>query len=184
MRDAATRCRASRSSSRPRRVLDAMADTVTPQGIVAVARQTPTSVRDVFAASPAARRDLRGGARPRQPRHDHPGRGCRGRGCRHPHRPHRRPVQPEGRARDDRVAVPPAGRGRRRPRDRGRARPRGRRARRRRRRRRRRLPGRARRCSPSPPRGCSATRRAGSTTSRSRSPICRCGCRSTAARSR
>lgn len=33
-------------------VLDAMADTVTPQGIVAVARQTPTSVRDVFAAAP------------------------------------------------------------------------------------------------------------------------------------
>jgi RNA methyltransferase, TrmH family len=33
-------------------VLDAMADTVTPQGIVAVARQTPTSVRDVFAVSP------------------------------------------------------------------------------------------------------------------------------------
>ncbi|MDT0158599.1 RNA methyltransferase [Microbacterium sp. ARD32] len=33
-------------------VVAAMADTVTPQGIVAVARQTPTSVRDVFAASP------------------------------------------------------------------------------------------------------------------------------------
>lgn len=33
-------------------VLDAMADTVTPQGIVAVARQTPTSVRDVFDDSP------------------------------------------------------------------------------------------------------------------------------------
>jgi len=33
-------------------VLDAMADTVTPQGIVAVARQTPSSVREVFAASP------------------------------------------------------------------------------------------------------------------------------------
>lgn len=33
-------------------VLDAMADTVTPQGIVAVARQTPTSVREVFAAEP------------------------------------------------------------------------------------------------------------------------------------
>lgn len=33
-------------------VLDAMADTVTPQGIVAVARQAPTSLRDVFAASP------------------------------------------------------------------------------------------------------------------------------------
>jgi TrmH family RNA methyltransferase len=33
-------------------VLDAMADTVTPQGIVAVARQTPTSLRDVFSASP------------------------------------------------------------------------------------------------------------------------------------
>ena len=33
-------------------VLDAMADTVTPQGIVAVAKQSPTSVREVFAASP------------------------------------------------------------------------------------------------------------------------------------
>ncbi|MBS1905769.1 MAG: RNA methyltransferase [Actinobacteria bacterium] len=33
-------------------VLSAMADTVTPQGVVAVARQTPTSVRDIFAASP------------------------------------------------------------------------------------------------------------------------------------
>jgi RNA methyltransferase, TrmH family len=33
-------------------VLAAMADTVTPQGVVAVARQTPTSVREIFAASP------------------------------------------------------------------------------------------------------------------------------------
>ncbi len=33
-------------------VLNAMADTVTPQGLVAVVRQTPTSVRDVFAAKP------------------------------------------------------------------------------------------------------------------------------------
>jgi TrmH family RNA methyltransferase len=33
-------------------VLDAMADTVTPQGIVAVARQSPTSLREVFADSP------------------------------------------------------------------------------------------------------------------------------------
>ncbi|SDQ20401.1 RNA methyltransferase [Microbacterium sp. cf332] len=33
-------------------VLEAMADTVTPQGIVAVARQSPTSVRDIFAAGP------------------------------------------------------------------------------------------------------------------------------------
>ncbi|MCE4027873.1 RNA methyltransferase [Microbacterium sp. Au-Mic1] len=33
-------------------VLAAMADTVTPQGVVAVARQTPTSVRDIFAAAP------------------------------------------------------------------------------------------------------------------------------------
>ncbi|MFS0866873.1 TrmH family RNA methyltransferase [Microbacterium sp. 179-B 1A2 NHS] len=33
-------------------VLDAMADTVTPQGIIAVARQAPTSVRDVFADAP------------------------------------------------------------------------------------------------------------------------------------
>ncbi|QLD12725.1 TrmH family RNA methyltransferase [Microbacterium oleivorans] len=33
-------------------VLEAMADTVTPQGIVAVARQSPTSVRDIFAAAP------------------------------------------------------------------------------------------------------------------------------------
>jgi len=33
-------------------VLNAMADTVTPQGLVAVVRQTPTSVRDIFDASP------------------------------------------------------------------------------------------------------------------------------------
>ena len=33
-------------------VLEAMADTVTPQGIVAVARQSPTALRDVFAGSP------------------------------------------------------------------------------------------------------------------------------------
>lgn len=33
-------------------VLGAMADTVTPQGVIAVVRQTPTSVRDIFAASP------------------------------------------------------------------------------------------------------------------------------------
>ncbi|MFD5226908.1 TrmH family RNA methyltransferase [Microbacterium sp. NPDC058342] len=33
-------------------VLSSMADTVTPQGLVAVARQTPTSVRDIFSASP------------------------------------------------------------------------------------------------------------------------------------
>ncbi|MEH3088249.1 MAG: RNA methyltransferase [Microbacterium arborescens] len=33
-------------------VLEAMADTVTPQGIVAVARQSPTSARDIFAAGP------------------------------------------------------------------------------------------------------------------------------------
>lgn len=33
-------------------VLDAMADTVTPQGIVAVARQSPTGLDEVFAGSP------------------------------------------------------------------------------------------------------------------------------------
>nr|WP_218844973.1 RNA methyltransferase [Microbacterium pseudoresistens] len=33
-------------------VLGAMADTVTPQGLVAVAQQTPTSLEEVFAASP------------------------------------------------------------------------------------------------------------------------------------
>ncbi len=33
-------------------VIESMADTVTPQGVVAVARQAPTSVRDVFAAGP------------------------------------------------------------------------------------------------------------------------------------
>jgi TrmH family RNA methyltransferase len=33
-------------------VLGAMADTVTPQGIVAVARQSPTAVKDVFTAQP------------------------------------------------------------------------------------------------------------------------------------
>ncbi|MET1044607.1 MAG: RNA methyltransferase [Microbacteriaceae bacterium] len=34
-------------------VLDSMADTVTPQGFVAVARQFPTSVKDIFRAEPA-----------------------------------------------------------------------------------------------------------------------------------
>jgi TrmH family RNA methyltransferase len=34
-------------------VLDAMADTVTPQGIVAVARQSPTALDEVFAGSPS-----------------------------------------------------------------------------------------------------------------------------------
>ena len=33
-------------------VLDAMADTVTPQGVVAVARQFPVSIREIFGASP------------------------------------------------------------------------------------------------------------------------------------
>ena len=33
-------------------VLDSMADTVTPQGFVAVCRQFPTAVKDVFASSP------------------------------------------------------------------------------------------------------------------------------------
>lgn len=33
-------------------VLDAMADTVTPQGIVAVARQSPTSLKDIFDGTP------------------------------------------------------------------------------------------------------------------------------------
>lgn len=33
-------------------VLDAMADTVTPQGIVAVARQSPTALKDILAAGP------------------------------------------------------------------------------------------------------------------------------------
>ncbi|HEU5222872.1 MAG TPA: RNA methyltransferase [Candidatus Lumbricidophila sp.] len=33
-------------------VLDAMADTVTPQGFVAVCRQFPTALKDVFAAAP------------------------------------------------------------------------------------------------------------------------------------
>jgi len=33
-------------------VLDSMADTVTPQGFIAVCRQFPTAVKDVFAASP------------------------------------------------------------------------------------------------------------------------------------
>jgi RNA methyltransferase, TrmH family len=33
-------------------VLDAMADTVTPQGFVAVCRQFPTAVKDIFAESP------------------------------------------------------------------------------------------------------------------------------------
>jgi RNA methyltransferase, TrmH family len=36
-------------------VLQAMADTVTPQGLVAVCRQFPTSVKDIFGADPAPR---------------------------------------------------------------------------------------------------------------------------------
>jgi tRNA G18 (ribose-2'-O)-methylase SpoU len=54
-------------------VLDAMADTVTPQGIVAVARQTPTSRARRVRGIPPPRRDLRRGARSRQSGHDHPG---------------------------------------------------------------------------------------------------------------
>ena len=144
-----------------------MADTVTPQGIVAVARQTPTSVRDVFAASPrlvAICEEVRD-----------PGNlgtiiraaDAAGADAVDPHRPHRRSLQPEGRARHDRLAVPPA-------RSRSacdladvvdRAHAAGLRV----------LAAdvggddllrRARRCSPSRPPGCSATRPAGSTTSR------------------
>lgn len=33
-------------------VLEAMADTVTPQGVIAVARQSPTAAKDVFGSSP------------------------------------------------------------------------------------------------------------------------------------
>lgn len=33
-------------------VIDSMSDTVTPQGVVAVAKQFPTSIKDVFAAEP------------------------------------------------------------------------------------------------------------------------------------
>lgn len=33
-------------------VLDAMADTVTPQGIVAVARQSPTALKEIFSSAP------------------------------------------------------------------------------------------------------------------------------------
>ncbi|MGM1016743.1 MAG: TrmH family RNA methyltransferase [Actinomycetota bacterium] len=33
-------------------VLNAMADTVTPQGVIAVVRQAPTSLKDIFASSP------------------------------------------------------------------------------------------------------------------------------------
>ena len=49
-------------------VLDAMADTVTPQGFVAVCRQFPTSVRDIFAGGAAAgRRSSRRCATPATP---------------------------------------------------------------------------------------------------------------------
>ena len=99
------------------------------RGRAAVADLRPRRVRRI--APPG--RDLRGGARSGQPRHDHPGRGCRGRRRRDPHRPHGRSVQPQGRPRHDGVALPPAGRGRRGPRERRRARARGGRARRRRR---------------------------------------------------
>ena len=96
-------------------VLDSMADTVTPQGIIAVVRAVPdVGARTSSHASRRGSSPSRGGARPGQRRHHHPGRGCRGRRRRHPHRPQRRPVQPEGRARDDRLDLPPAGRRRRR----------------------------------------------------------------------
>ena len=152
----------STSSSRPRR-----SRRDGRHGHPAGDRRRGAAVADLAARRvrgiPAAGRDLRRGARSRQPRHDHPGGGCGGRGCRRPDRPHGRPLQPQGRARVDGLALPPAGRGRRRPR---------------------RRPSSARtrpasasspptsgeatsstraRCSPSPPRGCSATRRAAST---------------------
>ena len=77
-------------------------------------RRGGTAVADLAARRvrgiPSSHRDLRGGARSRQPRHDHPGGGRRRGGCRRPDRPHRRPVQPQGRPRDDRFALPPAGR--------------------------------------------------------------------------
>ncbi len=40
-------------------VLDAMADTVTPQGIIAVARQSPTALKDVLAAGPVSSRSAK-----------------------------------------------------------------------------------------------------------------------------
>ena len=110
-------------------VLDAMADTVTPQGFVAVCRQFPTAVKDIFAASAEARRDPRRGARSGQRGHDHARGRCRGRRRRDLHRAQRRPLQPEGRPLDDRIDLPPAGRGRRRARRRARASPRRRPAR-------------------------------------------------------
>ncbi len=99
-RDAADGCRP-RGALRDRgRSLDAMADTVTPQGVVAVARQSPTVGAGHLRRLAATHRDLRGGARPRQPRHDHPAprmRPAPTAWC-SPGRD-RRPVQPEGRAR-------------------------------------------------------------------------------------
>ena len=162
-------------------VLDAMADTVTPQGIVAVARQTPTSVRDVFAASPrlvAICEEVRdpGNLGTIIRAADAAGADAvilTGRTV-DPYNP--KVVRattgslfhlPIAVGVDLATAVD--------------ASPRRRRARGRRRCRRRRLPRRRARCSRSRPRGCSATRPAGSTRSRSRSPTCRSGCRSTAA---
>ena len=92
-----------------------MADTVTPQGVVAVVPAVPGHAQGPARRRLAPRRDPRGGARPRQRGHHHPGGGCRGRRRRDPHRPQRRPLQPQGRALDDRLALPPPGRpGRRR----------------------------------------------------------------------
>ena len=95
-------------------VLDAMADTVTPQGFVAVCRQFPTAVKDVFAAKPklvAILEEVRdpGNAGTIVRAADAAGAdavvftGPRG-----------RPLQPEGRPQLDRLDLPPPRRRRRR----------------------------------------------------------------------
>ncbi len=93
-----------------------MADTVTPQGFVAVVRQFPVSARRIFEDEPALVVILEEVRDPGQSGHHHPRGRRRGRGRRRADRPHRRPLQPQGGAVDHRLALPSADRRRRRPR--------------------------------------------------------------------
>ena len=92
------------------------ADTVTPQGLLAVAPRRPVELADLVADTSPHRPDPRAGRRRRPRQRRHPGarrrgRRCRGRGVRrHQHRP----LRPQGRAGGSRFGAAPAGgRGRR-----------------------------------------------------------------------
>ena len=74
------------------------------------AASSPVSLDDLLAGSPRLLAILEEVRDPGQRRHHHPGRGCRGSRRRHPDRPQRGRLQPEGGPLDDRLDLPPAGR--------------------------------------------------------------------------